>query len=123
MHNLFKQEDFNELVALAKEITGVDVRYSRSRRREFVQIKCAIVNVMRRYYSTKTVQLGRLLNLHHTTVVHHSNDHSSRYRFEPEYAELYDKMVRFAMNKSETINTEKMVQLMKSALSIPVENA
>ena len=113
-----KENDFKELVAIAKEVTGVDVRYSRSRKKEYVQIKCAIVNVMRRYYSASTVQLGRLLDLHHTTIVHHSKDHSSRYRFEPDYAELYDKMVRFAMSKSETISTEKMVQLMRSALSV-----
>lgn len=115
---LNKEQDFKELCHLAKELTGLDIRYTRSRKKEIVQIKCAIVNVMRRYYSASTLQLGRLLDLHHTTIIHHSKDHSSRYRFESDYAALYDKLVRHAMGKSETISTDKMLQLMKSALTI-----
>jgi iron-sulfur cluster repair protein YtfE (RIC family) len=113
-----KDQDFNELCRLAKEITGIEVRYTRSRKKEFVQIRCAIVNVMRRYYSASTVQLGRLLDMHHTTIIHHSKDHSSRYRFEDDYASLYDKLVRHAMEKSDTISVDKMVSLMKSALVV-----
>lgn len=115
---LNKEIEFKELCHLAKDLTGLDIRYTRSRKKEFVQIKCAIVNVMRRYYSASTLQLGKLLDMHHTTIIHHSKDHSSRYRFEPDYAALYDKLVRHAMDKSETISTDKMIQLMKSALTI-----
>jgi iron-sulfur cluster repair protein YtfE (RIC family) len=114
---LNKEDDFKELCHLAKDLTGVEIRYTKTRKKEFVQIKCAIVNVMRRYYSTSTLQLGRLLDLHHSTIIHHSKDHSSRYRFESDYATLYDKLVRHAMSKSETISTEKMIELMKSALT------
>lgn len=115
---LNKEDDFKQLCHLAKDLTGLEIRYTRSRKKEYVQIKCAIVNVMRRYYSASTLQIGRLLGLHHTTIIHHSKDHSSRYRFESDYAALYDKLVRHAMDKSETISTDKMLQLMKSALSI-----
>lgn len=115
---LNKEDEFKELCHLAKELTGLEIRYTRSRKKEVVQIKCAIVNVMRRYYSASTLQLGRLLDLHHTTIIHHSKDHSSRYRFESDYAALYDRLVRHAMDKSETISTDKMLQLMKSALTI-----
>lgn len=113
-----KQNQFNELCALAKEITGIDVRYSRTRKKEFVQIKAAIVNVMRRYCSASTVQLARLLKLHHTTIIHHSKDHASRYRFEDDYAALYDKLVRHVMNQSDTLKVESVLNLMKGALSV-----
>lgn len=113
-----KEQQFNELCRLAKEITGIDVRYTKSRKKEFVQIRCALVNVMRRYYSASTVQLAKLMDKHHTTIIHHSKDHSSRYRFEDDYASLYDQLVRHVMSQSETISVDKMVSLMKSSLSV-----
>ena len=113
-----KDQQFNDLCRVAKEITGIDVRYTNSRKKEYVQIRCALVNVMRRYYSATTVQLGRLLDKHHTTIIHHSKDHGSRYRFEHDYASLYDQLVRHAMNQSETISVDKMVFLMRSSLSV-----
>lgn len=113
-----KEQQFNDLCRLAKEITGVDVRYTKSRKKEFVQIRCAIVNVMRRYYSASTVQLSKLMDKHHTTIIHHSKDHTSRYRFDDDYASLYDALVRHVMNKSETISTNRMVSLMKNALAV-----
>lgn len=109
---------FDELCGLAKKITGIDIRYTRSRKRELVHIRCAIVNVMRKYYSLNTVQIAAAFDMHHTTVVHHCKDHPSRYRYDVEYADLYDKMVRHAIDTGETINTEKMVQLMRSALAV-----
>jgi hypothetical protein len=113
-----KDQEFDELCNLAKEITGLDIRYTKSRKKELIQIKCAIVNVMRRYCSASTVQLGRLFNIHHTTVIHHSKDHWSRYRYEDDYSLLYDKMVRHVMDKSEVISVEKMVNLMKTSLAV-----
>lgn len=114
-----KAQQYNDLCVLAKQITGIDIRYIRARKKEYVQIKAAIVNVMRRYYSATTVQVGRLMNLHHTTVIHHTKDHASRYRFEDDYASLYDKLVRHAMNNSDTLKVDNLLTLMKSALSVP----
>lgn len=113
-----KQHEFNELCELAKRVTGIDIRYVTQRKKEYVQIRSALVNVMRRYYSATTVQVGRFLNMHHTTVIHHSKDHSSRYRFEDDYANLYDQMVRFAMSNADTLNVDRVLNLMKSALSV-----
>lgn len=114
-----KENQFNELCDLAKEITGVDIRLRKCRKKENVQVKCAIINVMRKYQSTSTVQLARLMSTHHTTIIHHTKDHPSRYRWEDDYAMLYDKLVRHVMNGSEIISIDKMMNLMKSALRIP----
>jgi hypothetical protein len=113
-----KEVEFNNLCELARNITGVDVRFTRSRKKEFVQIRCALINVMRKYYSTNTVQTADLMKLDHTTIIHHTKDHPSRYRYEDDYADLYDKLVRYVMNSSETISTDKMIHLMRNALSV-----
>lgn len=114
-----KEKQFNDLCDLAKEITGLDIRYTKCRKKEFVQVKCAIINVMRKYQSTSTVQLARMMGIHHTTIIHHTKDHPSRYRWEDDYAMLYDKMVKRVMNGSDTFSVDKMMNLMKSALSVP----
>jgi len=114
-----KEKQFNELCELAKQVTGLDIRYTRCRKREFVQIKCAIINVMRKYQSTSTVKLASLLGVHHTTIIHHTKDHPSRYRWEDDYALLYDRMVRHVMDQSDTFSLDQMMNLMRSALSVP----
>lgn len=113
-----KEQQFNELCKVAKSITGIDFRYTRSRKKEFVQLRCAVINIMRKYYSTNTVQTAELMDMDHTTILHHTKDHASRYRYEDNYADLYDKLVRHVIDNTETIRTDKMIQLMKSALSV-----
>lgn len=113
-----REQQFNSLCQVAKGITGLDFRYTRSRKKEFVQLRCAVINIMRKYYATNTVQTASLMGMDHTTILHHTKDHASRYRFEDDYADLYDKLVRHVIDNSETISTDKMVQLMKSALSV-----
>lgn len=107
-----------ELVGIAKSVTGYDIRYTRSRRREIINIKCAICNAMRRYYSRTIVQIASLLDLHHTTVIHHLKDHQYRYRDIDDYADLYDRMTKHIVDNSDQISTDKMIALMKSALAI-----
>lgn len=109
---------FVEMVSIAKTITGFDVRYTRSRRREIINIKSAICNVMRRYYSRTITQIAELLDIHHTTVIHHLKDHPYRYRDIDDYADLYDRMTKHIVDSSEQISTEKMLGLMRSALAI-----
>jgi hypothetical protein len=114
-----KEKQFNELCELAKQVTGHDIRINRSRKKELVQIKCAVINVMRKYQSTSTVMLASLMGIHHTTIIHYTKDHPSRYRWEDDYAMLYDKMVHHVMEKSEIISVDQMMSLMKTALSVP----
>jgi hypothetical protein len=113
-----KEQIFSEVCQVAKEVSGLDIRYTRSRKREFVSVKCAIVNVLHKYYGLKLVQIGSLLDFHHTTVIHHLKDHPSRYRFDDEYAQIFDKLSRHAMSTTEILSVDKMMNLMKAALSI-----
>jgi hypothetical protein len=106
-----KQEKFEELLAMCPPLV-------RSRRKEIVHAKSAIINVMRRYYSTTTVELGRMLDLHYTTVIHHTADHPTRYRFESNYADLYDRMVRHVMNTDGIVDSKSMISLIRENLAV-----
>jgi hypothetical protein len=111
-------QKFNQLVELAKEFTGLDVRYTRSRRREIINIKSAICNVMRRYHSRTIPQIGVLLNIHHTTVIHHLKDHPNRYRDIDDYADLYDYLCKQIVDSSELLSTEKILNMMRSVMAV-----
>jgi hypothetical protein len=113
-----KEQIFSDVCDKAKEVSGLDIRYTKSRKREFVSVKCAIVNVLHKYYGLKLVQIGGLIGFHHTTVIHHLKDHPSRYRFDDEYAQVFDKLSRHAMSTTEILSVDKMMNLMKSALTI-----
>lgn len=113
-----KEQIFKDVCDKAKEISGLDIRYTRSRKKEIVTVKCAIVNAMHKYYGLKLVQIGTLMGFHHTTVMHHLRDHPSRYRFDDEYAQIFDKLSRHAISTTEILSVDKMMNLMKSALAI-----
>lgn len=109
---------FDEMVQLAKDFTGYDVRYSRSRRRDIVNIKSAICNIMRRYYSRTLPQISTLLNTHHTTIIHHLKEHPNRYRDIDDYADLYDHLAKSVVDGSEVLPTEKILATMRQVLSV-----
>lgn len=108
---------FNDMVELAKEFTGLDVRYTRSRRRDIINIKSAICNIMRRYYSRTLPQIATLLNIHHTTIIHHLKEHHNRYRDIDDYADLYDYLAKSVVDGSEFLPTEKILATMKSVFA------
>lgn len=116
---MIKEKQFDELCELAIQQIGVDIRLKKCRKKEYVQVKCAVINVMRKYQSTTTVALARMMGTHHTTIIHYTQDHPSRYRWDSEYAILYDNMVRHVMNGAMNFNLDQMLQLMKSSLSVP----
>lgn len=113
-----KEQVFKEVCWKAKEVTGLDIRYTRSRKKDIVQTKSAIINVLHKFYGFNLVQIGELIGMHHTTVIHHLRDHTSRYRFEDEYCQLYDHLSRHAISTSEHISVEKTLNLMRNALSV-----
>lgn len=108
---------FNELVTLSKEFTGYDVTRTRSRKRDVINIKSAICNVMRRYYSRTLPQIANQLKIHHTTVIHHLKDHPNRYRDIDDYADLYDHLSKNVVEGSEYLPTEKILATMKEVFA------
>lgn len=113
-----KSQIFTDLIEIARGRYGIDVRMSRSRKREFVDIRCAVANCMKRAYSISISDIARLFDMHHTTILHHLEDHAGRYRYYDDYAKLYDTMVNHVLSKSELISLDKMQALMESAFAV-----
>lgn len=113
------EESYRHLICKAKEFTGIDITHTRNRKFEIVMIKGCIINVLYRYFGANTVQTGKLMNIHHSTVIYHQKNHPIRYRNEHEYASLYDYLGKHALaNEKALINVDEMVGIIKRTLSV-----
>lgn len=111
---------FDRICDKALELTDIDVRFQKSRKKEVVEVKVAVINVMHKFYGFSTVYLGKLFGNDHATIIYHLRDHDSRYMYVRIYAELFDELRRYAMSITEdSINVVNAIQLMESALKIP----
>lgn len=114
MRNEALDEIFDELCDFMKKQSGLDYRYTRSRRRIFVNLKCCIINNMRRQFGTTLTEIGRLMDLHHSTIIHHIRDHQYRYKGDVDYAELYDDVNNYILEKDfNTNNLDQILVLIK----------
>ena len=111
---------FDRICDKALELTDIDVRFQKSRKNEVVEVKVAVINIMRKYYAFTSVYLGRLFGNDHATILYHLRDHQSRYMYVPSYAELFEELKKYAMSITEdSVNISKAMELMESSLKIP----
>ena len=88
-------ESYEKLCKYAHEFTGIDISKVHGRRKiNYVRIRAAIMVAMLRYLGISTVDLGEIMCLDHSTIIHHRNNHNGRYRSDDEYAHLYDHIAR-----------------------------
>lgn len=92
-----KNEIFNELCEFGVKLTGIDIRYAKGRREEYVRMRAAIMVILINYYGVTTTLSGHFFNLDHTTAVHHKANHPWRYKSDDEYAYLYDEFVKYVL--------------------------
>lgn len=92
-----KNETFNELCEFGTRLTGIDIRYAKGRRDEYVRIRACIMVVMMNYCNTTTTLIGHLFNRDHSTAVHHKANHPWRYKSDDEYARLFDEFVKYIL--------------------------
>lgn len=113
------EESRERLVNATKSRTGINVKYTRSRRREVILAKACVINALSKYFGANTVQIGELFDMHHSTIVHHLKCHHHRYRYEDEYASLYDYLIKICMNHDrDTIDVDGTLGLIKTALVV-----
>ena len=113
------EENYKHLVFKAKEYTGIDITYTRTRKFEIVMIKACIINILYRYFGGNTVQIGKLLNMHHSTIIYHESAHANRYNNEGEYGALYDFLARHSMKGQKSpIDVDEMMHIMRRTLSV-----
>lgn len=51
------------------------------------------IYILRNYYEITTTQLGKLLNMNHSSITYHAIKHSNLIPFEPEHKKKYIKLV------------------------------
>ncbi len=112
------EKNYLRLIELCKEYNGIDASVRNSRKHELVLVKGCIFNVLSKYFGATTTAIGKLFDLHHSTIVHHHAIHFTRYRYEDEYATLYDYLILKCneMDKS-FIDVEDVIKKINSALS------
>lgn len=108
------KEQFEKLINETLDVTGIDILKTKSRRIEVVDAKVAVVNIMRKFYGTSMQLTADMLKYtHHTTILHHEKDHSARYRFRPQYADVYDELCKRCVSRNTAINVNELVKIMK----------
>lgn len=110
------------LVQLAKDITGVGIAYmkdsevifTRSRKFDVVMVRACIINVMLRQCKVSMRQLGFMMGVDHTSIYHHREAHYTRYKYEDNYFDLYNKLSK-AMKEADPyyINVEEVVSMIR----------
>lgn len=85
-----------ELFKIVIKKTQIDPRKTHYKTTEVVDCRSAISNVLRRCYRVRLTEIGKLLNLDHTTIIHHIRNHEGRYICRDEYRELYDELVDYS---------------------------
>jgi len=112
------EETYQHLADKAKEYTGLNIAWTRTRKFEIIMIKGCVINIMYRYFGYNTVQIGKAIGMHHSSIIYHQNNHPHRYRNEPEYGNLYDYLAKHCtLDESSAINVDEMIQIMKRTMS------
>jgi hypothetical protein len=114
-------ESYEKLCKYAQEFTGIDITKAHGRRKiHYVRIRASIMVAMLRYMGITTVDLGEIMCLDHSTIIHHRNNHNGRYRSDDEYAHLYDHIARHLTSISENkdgAELNSVVALIRQTLS------
>lgn len=112
------EKNYLRLIELCKEYNGIDASVRKFRSHQMVLAKACIFNVLSKQFGATTTAIGELFDLHHSTIVHHHSAHYTRYRYEDEYANLYDYLISKCNedNKS-VIDVDDVIQKIASSLS------
>ncbi len=110
---------YNKLVRKCFEIKGLDISGNKTRYADVILIKACIINVLHKYYGNNTVEIGFIINRHHSTVIHHLRKHVDRYKQEDAYAELYTTLSEYVMqNATAPMDVDGIVASLRSCLSV-----
>ena len=107
-------ERLEKLCTEAKSLTGIDIRYAKGRKEEYVRIRFAISNIGIKYMGFNTVQMADFFNYDHSTIVHHKKSHKGKYQSDDEYAHLFDQLIkRIGADNESKLDTDEIISLIK----------
>lgn len=93
-------------------ITEVDI-FDRSRKGKIPEFRGAVMVAMIKYYGLSTLSIGSLMNMDHSSVVHHHAQHESRYRYDDMYADVYDSVCLVAAKNGCTDRASDLIEISK----------
>lgn len=112
------ENNYKKLVSLCKEYNGIDASVRNCRSHNIVLAKACIFNVLSKHFGATTTAIGELFDLHHSTIVHHHAIHYTRYRYEDEYANLYDYLIGKCQEDDKScIDVDDVLKKIASSLS------
>ena len=113
------QKIYDKLVKKCFIITGFNIKGNKTRKGEIILIKACIINILNKFYGYNTVETGFIINLDHSTVIHHLRRHVDLYKHDDAYAELYTTLSKYAINNSTApMDVDGIVNSLRSSLSV-----
>jgi len=109
-----REEKFEQMRDWVREITGIDLKYAKGRRQEFVRPRAAFAVVAANWYNITLVDVTQYLGLkNHTSMVHHRKNHVGRYRSDDEYASIYDSLMMKVRQKAAGEDVSVVLEMIK----------
>lgn len=104
---------FQVLKEYASEKYKIDLSVCNRRDLKFIRLRAAIINILYEYFDMTLKQVAAVWGFHHTTVLHHIQQHKYRYIYDVEYADIFDdlKAHAFKHNPSVTGGLESMLEI------------
>ena len=94
-----RQDLFNSVVEKLYNLTGIYISpKARSRSTEIIRLKGALINALWYGARLSKVDIAELLCIHHSTVIHHNEQHLGKMANDPKYSSVYPKIYNFVLD-------------------------
>lgn len=111
------KETYEIVLMRARDLSGIDLTYSRTKRFEIVRVRAAVINILWRQYNMPKLVISNFMGMNHSTIIHHTQAHPHRYRHEASYADLYDALCAQFFDESR-INLDNMIARMRACMTV-----
>lgn len=110
-----REEKFQQMKDIIKDICGVDIRYAKGRKQEYVRPRAAFCVVATYWHNFILEDVAEYVGYKdHTSVIHHRDNHAGRYRSDDEYASLYDELFSRVRVNTPDLDVEHVITMIKS---------
>ena len=110
------------LIEAAKTETGIEVGtivddkliMDRSRKFNNVLIKACIMNLLNKHHGLGVAEIGKILGMDHSTVIHHVKAHPYRYGTEDFYYDVYNALANESREAaSYSLDAGKIIKIIR----------
>ena len=98
---------YNELCDIGVELFKIDLRKTKHRDSDIVNLRYAYAHILLTRFGLNTVQVGNAMNKDHSTIVYYRKLHRGRYKSDEEYERTYDMIV----SKLDRIKPQEMDEI------------